>query len=453
MFEGPMSGLLIRLSMPILMGMLVQLLYNITDMTFVSRIDSADPSYVGSTGLVFPLIFLAMSLASGLMTGVGSVVARAIGEQSHDSLGKAAESALFMAVVLSIIVVASGYLFAEPLVKVLGAEGDFYNHGLDYFHYMLPFTGLMICMHAVGGIFQGEGKMKRIMIAMFIGTAVNIALDPIFIFVCNMDVRGAGLASVVGQGAAFVYVLISLGAEENVVKIQWKVANISLDLMKKIAVIGFPMSMGQMAMAASMLLFNRIIIDLDAKAVTAFALVGRFDQAVLMPIFAMSSAMITIVGQNAGRGKYDRIRNAWKTALTMGFSVVFVLALVHVLVAPKLYGLFSDVTEVVTYAVTQVRILEFSFLLAVIGIIGRSVFQAIGYPLPALALTAIRTLAVGVPLAAVYAYVFDWGVKGVYFGILTGNSATALVGVIWIMVTLKRLEAGTLKVSTTTMKK
>lgn len=449
MFEGGMYGLLARLSLPILAGMVVQLLYNIVDTAFISLIDKSDPSYIGGTGMVFPLIFFAISLASGIMTGVGSVVARAIGEKNHGALNKAADSALAMGFGLGAIILVVGYFTAEPLVKMLGADGDYYTHGLAYLRYMLPFAALMVALHAVAGIFQGEGKMNRIMVAMMIGTVCNIILDPVFIFVLDLGVRGAALASVAGQSIAFMYVLSALGAEDNAVRVEWKLSHVSFKLMGDIATVGFPMALSQMAMALSMVFFNRIIIDIDKQAMAAFALVGRFDQAVLMPIFALSSAMITVVGQNAGRGSFGRVRLAWKSGVILGGGVVFLLALTHIVIAPWLYRSFSDVPAVIDYCVRQTRILEFSFLFAVIGIIGRSVFQAIGHPFPALILTVVRTLAIGVPLAALFAYTFDMDINGVYFGLLTGNVLTACVGLLWISSALRRLEKGELEVVST----
>ncbi|MBD3316190.1 MAG: MATE family efflux transporter [Chitinivibrionales bacterium] len=450
MFEGPLRPLLIRLAMPILLGMIVQLLYNVVDTIFISLIDKSDPSYIGGTGLVFPAVFITIATASGLMTGVGSVVARAIGERNEKALNKAAESALVLGFVLGLVVLLTGWLLAEPLVQALGAQGDYYLHGLNYLRYMIPFGALMIVVHSIAGIFQGEGKMQRIMTAMFVGTAANLLLDPLFIFVFKLDVRGAALASVTGQSFAGVYLLTALNSHANTIKLEWKLSNISPALMGKIAAIGIPMAAAQMAMALSMFFYNRIIIDIDAAAMTAFALVGRFDQAVLMPIFALSSAMITVVGQNVGRNNFQRVRKAWRTAIMLAGSLVLALATAHVFIAPLLYKVFSDVPEVVSYCVQQVRILEFSFLFATIGIIGRAVFQAIGYPLPALALTVFRTLALGLPLSALYAYTFDMGIRGVYFGVLTGNILTAGVGIMWIKGTLNRLENGKLKAAATT---
>jgi Na+-driven multidrug efflux pump len=122
MFEGGMYRLLTSLSLPILTGMVVQLLYNIADTFFISLIDKSDPSYIGGTGMVFPMLFFAISLASGLMTGVGSVVARAIGEKNHASLNKAADSALLMGVVIALIILVGGFFAAEPLVKKCSAQ-------------------------------------------------------------------------------------------------------------------------------------------------------------------------------------------------------------------------------------------------------------------------------------------------------------------------------------------
>ncbi|NLE00151.1 MAG: MATE family efflux transporter, partial [Fibrobacter sp.] len=260
MFDGNIYRLLTRLSLPILTGMVVKLLYNITDTFFISLIDKNDPSYIGGTGMVFPLLFFAISLASGIMTGVGSVVARAIGEKNHVSLNKAADSAFALGMFLSLLILGTGLLFAKPLVSMLGAQGAYFERGLVYFKYMVPFAALMVALHAVAGIFQGEGKMKRIMTAMMIGTVVNVILDPIFIFVLKWEVRGAALASVAGQLIAFIYVLVSIGAKDNIVQIKWSVKDISFKLMGEIIVIGFPMALGQMAMAISMVLFNHILI-------------------------------------------------------------------------------------------------------------------------------------------------------------------------------------------------
>jgi putative MATE family efflux protein len=445
MFEGNMYRLLVRLSLPILTGMGVQILYTVADTFFISLIDKSDPSYIGGTGLVFPILFFAMSIASGMMTGVSSVVARAIGEKNEKSLNRAAESSLAMGVVLSVIIMTAVFMGAEPLVRMLGATGDYYRHGLTYLLYLVPFMGLMVVIHSIGGIFQGEGRMKYIMIAMVIGTICNLILDPVFILIFRWGVKGAAIASVIGQFASFMYALSILGSKKNTVRIAWKVKNIDFKLIRDIAVIGFPMALGQMAMALAIMMFNRILLSVDKNAMAAFTLVGRFDQGVLMPVFALSSAMITVVGQNVGRGNIQRVRIAWKSGLVLAGGIVLVLATLHILLAPVVYRFFTDVPSVLQYCITQTRVLEYSFIFAVFGIIGRSVFQAIGYPIPALILTIVRTLAVSFPLAYMFVFAFNMQASGVYFGMLIGNASTAIVGLLWITSVVKHLENGTLR--------
>lgn len=447
MFNGEMYPLLVKLSIPILAGMVVQLLYNVADMFFISLINKSDPSYIGGTGMVFPFIFVAISLATGIMTGVGSVVARAIGERNESALNKAADSALALGILIGVAILIGGYLFSRPLISILGASGDFYTHGLTYFIYMLPFSALMVVLHAVAGIFQGEGKMKQIMVSMILGTVCNIILDPIFIFTLDMKVKGAALASVTGQVISLLYLITALGSKKNSFPIRWSLSHVSPALIWNITIIGFPVALSHMAMALSMMFFNRILVHFDKQAMTAFSLVGRFDQAVLIPAFALSSSLTTVVGQNAGRRNFGRIRLAWKSSIILGVSVVLLLALTHILIAPFLYQLFSTVPEVLQYCIIQTRILEVSFIFGVIGVIGGSVFQAIGFPFPALVLTIFRTLAVGLPLALFFSFTLGMKINGVYLGLMMANILTAIISLWWVLMTLSRMEKGELQVA------
>jgi Na+-driven multidrug efflux pump len=130
MFDGPILKLLVKLSFPIFFGMVFQILYNIVDTIWISRIDLNDPSYVGGVGIVFPIIFLIIALASGLMVGTSSLVARSIGEKNRYALDRTAESGLFIGLVLAALFLAFGYIFDKKLLRLLGAEGDYFIHGL-----------------------------------------------------------------------------------------------------------------------------------------------------------------------------------------------------------------------------------------------------------------------------------------------------------------------------------
>ncbi len=215
-----------------------------------------------------------------------------------------------------------------------------------------------------------------------------------------------------------------------------------MNIIGKIASIGFPHALGMMLMSVSFLFLNRIVMDIDPLALTAFSLCGRFDQAVLMPSFALGSALMTIMGQNGGRGLYQRCLKSWYRALAAGAVAVTVIAAAVVIFAPSIYRLFSDIPEVIDYAVRQVRLIEFTFIFAMTAIISRAGFQATGYPLPALVSILLRLIVITIPSAYLFVYVFDWGVYGVWTGLIMGSCISALVSFVWLRRIIKQIIAG-----------
>jgi Na+-driven multidrug efflux pump len=152
MFEGPVLRLLGRLASPIFFGMLFQLLYNVTDTIWVSRIDLADPSYVGGTAIIFPFLFMAIALSRGIVVGTSSLVARAIGEEQRRVLDKTAESGLAISLVVAVAIAVLTYTFATGILRLLGAEGDYLVHGLEYLRYIVPAGVLLFISSTFIGI-------------------------------------------------------------------------------------------------------------------------------------------------------------------------------------------------------------------------------------------------------------------------------------------------------------
>ncbi|OQY34186.1 MAG: hypothetical protein B6241_05730 [Spirochaetaceae bacterium 4572_59] len=444
MFEGPVRPVLIRLSLPILAGMFFQLLYNIVDTIFVSRIDLADPSYVGGVGLIFPLVFLFIALGNGLSIGVSSLVARAIGEKNHEVLDKTAESGFLIGIILSILTIVLVLIWGKDLVSMLGATGDYYTHGYNYLIYLLPSALFIFTSSSLIGILQGEGLMKHVMNAMILGTVINIILDPILIFLLNMDVRGAALATAIGQGASFIYVFTVFLKNRSSIRIEWKISNISRNVLGKIVAIGLPQAMGMIMMAIATLFYNRLVVQIDPLAMTAFSLFGRLEQLVLMPGFALGAAVITMVGQNAGRGRFDRIRDIMYNTWLIGISTTIILALLMMAAASRIYPNFSELDTVVDYAVRQTYTMELLYIFALTGITNRNFFQGIGSPVPALLLTLLRTILLSLPLAYLYVKGFGMGIEGVWWGMNTGTILTGVFSIFLVIHSIKRLEDGSM---------
>jgi Na+-driven multidrug efflux pump len=197
-----------------------------------------------------------------------------------------------------------------------------------------------------------------------------------------------------------------------------------------------------MLLAVSFLVVNRVLIDIDPRSVTAAALCGRLDQIVLMPIFALSASLMTIVGQNIGRGRRDRARNAWRTGVKLSVATTVVIAALVMAAAPWVYRLFSADETVLSYTVKQTRTVELSFAAAALVIMARSVFQALGRPLPGLVITFLRTVVFVVPFMVFFVYVLDWGLYGVWGGMIAGNLLGGVVSMVWVRNYWNRLESG-----------
>lgn len=448
MFDGPVLPLILKLAVPMLLGMLVQLLYNVTDALFISRIDMNDPSIVGGTGLIFPLFFFAIAIANGLMVGNSSLVARAVGARKWDLLSRTAESGMVLAILGGLLIFIPVYFFAEPLVRIMGAEGDFAVNGLAYLETINWIIVPMMIGQSLGGILQGEGKMKYVMTAMFIGTFGNIILDPVFIFgpgeyvvgFFNMGIKGAALATVLAQSLAVIYLLIIFLMQKSSVHITWKISYVRGKIMWEILRVGVPQTLSQILLSMSFLIFNRIAISVDPLAMTAFSLAGRMDNAVMMPLFALGAALVTIVGQNSARGLWDRTREAWRKGLLAGGVSVLFSATLMVILAPRIYPQFSEVAGVIHYAVAQTRMLEYTFLAVCVSILAGSVFQGVGKPIPSLSIMAFRLFFFAVPLVLILVKVFNLGVPGIWIGVGSSNILSAVISLIWVNSCVNKLE-------------
>ncbi|MDF1567566.1 MAG: MATE family efflux transporter [Spirochaetaceae bacterium] len=424
MFDGALRSLYVRLAAPIFMGMVFNILYTTVDTLFISAIDRSNPAIIGGTGLIFPVVFVAISLSSGVMIGVSSLVARAMGERNRKVLNRVADSGLALASVLGILMVVLGYVFADWFViTFMGADAQYARYAQEYLRWILP----------------GLGLMKYMMVTMITGNLLNIILDRFFILEnvgplrgLGMGVSGAALATVVGQSLAILYLVWAFLAGKTTVPIAWKFRDVRLPIIGQIVVVGLPGALSQMLLAITFVVINRVLIEIDPRSVTAATLCGRIDQIIILPLLALSTAQLTIVGQNIGRGNLLRARSAWRTGAVMAVIVTAFSATLMVILAPFIYRAFTSDSTVLSYTIRQTRMVEYSFLFAAMAMMARSVIQAVGRPWPGLVITGMRMLGFVVPFIYLFVYGFDWGIYGVWGGMIAGNVLGAFLSLGWV---------------------
>ncbi len=433
---GAMRPLIIKMSLPIFMGLFMQIVSQTTNTIWISQIDKSDPGIFGGVGLVIPIILLITAFSTGIMVGVSSLVARFIGEDKEELLLAVIMNGFLMVGAGTILILTVGYSYSEELVKAMGAEGSFFTNGHIYFRGTLPVIPLFMVTSVINGFLQGQGKMKHVMISMLLGTVGNIFLDYLFINHLNMGVYGATVALIIAYSFSFFYSLSIFAAHKRVIRDLFSFHRThhhlkEIMMMIRILMVGLPQSLGQVLWALSILIINKIVMGIDPLAMTAFSLAGRIDYMVFMPVFALGTALVTIVGQNRGRGDYKRVHEAWRKTLALSFGVTTAGALLVWVGAPFIYPIMSDVEAVVDYAVLQSRVIILTYILAGVGVISRCTFQGLGNALPAFVITALRLFLFTVPGALIFTRVFNWGMMGVLLAFVVGNVLSALCAFIW----------------------
>ena len=446
MFSGPVGILLFNLALPIYASTLFWVAYTLTDIYWISRIDPENPAIVGGVSLIIPIYMLAFALSNGLLIGVKSLVARAVGANNEELLSSVASAGLALASAAAAAFLLFGYIFSDEITRYLGATGDLFEYAHTFLLYILPATALLFTFNVLSGIAQGEGQMKYVMHAMGLGVGLNMLLDPLLIIWLDYGVLGVALATCLSQAISLMYLVWVFMRGNLRVPLHMNILKARAETIAKILDIGLPQGLAEILVALYLLAVNWIVVGIDPSAMTSFGLCARVDQVLLLSIAAISSAVLTAVAQNAGRGNLERIGKITNAAVVAGGILVLAQAILLVAISPWVYGMLSDVEVVVDYAVSQTKIVNIFYAFAVPTLVFHSVFLAIGHPWPAIKIQFTKMFAITLPIMIVLIHVFDLEMYGVWSDIVAGEISAAILGFIWYSVYRKRLEKGDLKI-------
>jgi putative MATE family efflux protein len=435
MFDGPIVPIVIKIGTPILIGNVLQFCYALIDTIFISRIDPLSTAILSGTGLMFPMFFLFMAISMSISIGTSSLVGRIIGENNKELAQHIMPSGILLALCIALPALFTGYVFSHHFIHMLAGSKlseEAIAYGWQFYSWLLPGLAVMLFGNMFAGILQGEGQTKQIAIAMVLSTALNIVLDPVFIFWLKMGVAGAGFATTISVFAAAVLMTVSFLREKSSFPFSFNIFKSRWSVIKEIIRIGFPNFLSMASLAISFIVFNKIVGTIGQTAMNAWALVGRMDQIVLIPSFAVAGAAVTMIAQNFGRGQFVRVRKIYHRTIILAMILVAVAALAYAISAPYFFKLFSDVKEVVSLAALQVRVVSFTFVGLAVAIVSTSTFQATSRPAPALFLALIRMGIISIPIALVLVFVLHMQIWGVYIALGCGNLCALPIAYFWV---------------------
>lgn len=393
-----MGRLVPKVSIPIMISMLVQALYNVVDGIFVARY-SADA--FTAVSLVFPIQMLMIAVGTGLGVGINSLVSRRLGEGRAEAARDAARNGIFLELCGGLLFCLFGILGARSFMHVFTEDQHLQALGGQYLIIVTVFSfGLLLSM-VFERLMQSTGNTTLSMTTQLAGAVTNIILDPIMIFVMDLGVAGAAWATVIGQWVSMSLGLILNQTRNRELKIHVKGFRPNGGTVKEILAVGFPSIIMQAISSVMNVGMNMILLGFGNTAVNVLGVYFKLQSFIFMPVFGLGNGLVAIVGYNYGARQRERVYAAIKVALTIALGIMGVGLLLFMAVPQVLLSLFEsgDAGDLRVMGQAALRTISLSFLMAAVGIIVTVVFQAVGKGVYSLIMSLCRQLIVLLPAA------------------------------------------------------
>ncbi len=392
--------LILTMSLPIMISMLVQALYNIVDSMFVARVSEAA---LAAVSLCYPIQMIMVAVACGTGVGINALLSRYLGEKKREKASQVAMHGLFCAICNWLVFAVIGLFFSEAFLRLFSDDVQIIMMGISY---------MQICTICSFGVFvqityerimQSTGNTIYNMVIQGVGALINIILDPIFIFglgpVPALGTAGAAIATVIGQIVAmFLGIIIT---QKKIREVQLSVRGFHLDgmIMKAMYRIAIPAILMQSIMSFMTVMMNMILAPFSEMAVSVFSIYYKLQQFVFMAVLGMNNALIPILSYNYGAHQMERIREGIRFALWMSCVIMAIGTVVFQLLPTQLLYLFDAKETLLSIGIPALRTISVSFVFAGISMVLCSVFQALASPNHSLLVTLLRQMVILLPLA------------------------------------------------------
>ena len=396
----PVNRLLVTMSIPMIISMLVQALYNVVDSVFVSQISE---NALTAVSMAFPIQNLMISVAVGTGVGTNALLSRSLGEKNQTMANKAANNSIFLACASYVVFLIFGLTCTETFYRLQTDIPEIIAYGRDYVFFVSVLSFGIFLQVAFDRMLQATGRTFYTMFTQGSGAIINIILDPILIFgwfgFPKMEVAGAALATVIGQIVA-MFISGILNVTKNA-DIQFRLKSMCPDkeVIARIYAVGVPSII--MSSIASMMTFcmNQIHMTFSATATAVFGVYFKLQSFVYMPVFGLNNGMVPIVAFNYGARQKQRIMKTMKLAIAYAFGMMLIGLAIFQIFPAELFRMFNASEAMLSIGIPSLRIISISFLFASINIISISMLQALGHGIYSMLISVGRQLIVLIPVA------------------------------------------------------
>lgn len=396
----PVNRLLITMSIPMIISMLVQALYNVVDSVFVSQINE---NALTAVSMAFPIQNLMIAVATGTGVGVNALLSRSLGEKNYRMADKAANNSAFLACMSYLFFLIFGLTSVEIFYRLQTDIPEIIAYGKEYTFIISVFSFGLFLEIAFERMLQATGRTIYTMFSQTTGAVINIVLDPILIFgyfgFPRMEVAGAALATVIGQIVAMIITIIMNVTKNKDIKLHIREMWPDKEVVKRIYAVGVPSII--MASIASVMSFcmNKILMSFTSTATAVFGVYFKLQSFIFMPVFGLNNGMVPIVAYNYGAKQRKRITKTMKLGLCYAFGMMVIGLVIFQLCPAVLLSMFNASESMLAIGIPALRIISISFPFAAFSIISISSLQALGHGVYSMFISVGRQLFVLVPVA------------------------------------------------------
>ncbi len=419
MTEGNIPRHLIKFSIPMLLGNLLQALYNTVDSIWVGRY--VGPEALGAVSISFPIIFSLVAMVMGITMATTTMVSQYAGAKQYDMVRKTINNSVLVLLIAGVFISIIGVLFHRPMLQLINAPEEIMPMASSYLVIFLGGLIFMFGYNVLGAILRGLGDSKTPLKFLFVATMINIVLDPFLIIGIGpfpqMGVAGAALATVISQGVATVLALNYLNRQDHLVAVRLSELAYDAELTRTTIRIGLPAGIQQTVVALGGLVVSSIINTFGPMVVAAYGAAMRLDQFAFMPSMSIGLAVSAMVGQNLGAGREERVRQTVFWASILVASLTGIITLVAVFAPSVLLVLFTTDTEVIQIGSRYLGIVGLAYIPMALMFVITGALRGAGDTLPTMVISIATLWGVRLPLAAYLSSRPDLGVVGIWMAI------------------------------------
>ena len=391
--------LVISMSLPIIISMVIQALYNIVDSIFVAKISS---DALTAVSLCYPVQTIIVAIACGTAVGFNTLLARYLGEKKFDYANNTMMHGILLGFLNGLVFLVLGLLFSNVFLSWFTRDVQILGLANTYIRICTMFSFSVFVQIIFERIMQATGNAIYNMVMQGAGAIINIILDPILIFgwfgLPKMGVTGAAIATVIGQFCAMMIGYRITKKKIDALEIKMSNFGFSTDILVRIYKVGVPAILMQSVLSFMTVFMNMILAPISAMAISAFSVYYKLQNFLNMAVLGITNALIPIVAYNNGAKRKDRARDAIQFSLLLSIGIMFVGTIIFQLFPKQLLSMFSANDEMYAFGVPALKIISLSFVFAGISMVLCAAFQALNKANTSLVITLARQLVILIPL-------------------------------------------------------